>query len=339
MSTSAAQIRQLNTVATEQIPQLPILATANDVRELIQYLKKRPFGVSISDIAQPIKKRVFFQKKVAAYEFWGLVSRHGEHLKLSPLGWDFARSLEPEARIYRTLISSIRPYQQVLLWALEQQIDVVCHEAILSYWHDHCGDFLSSTNDKTKLATAVSFFHLCQAAELGTTTIGKKGQPARLRILRNELSAFLHSQVDQSLEFEVDPVNRVTRIFVSSGGADFLSDRLVELLRLEGIECEVLQRAVTADGFIPQTTAELMRRCNSCVILVGSSDLMLSDSLRTEIATASVLYQGRLLIMRARSFIKPPGLEQFRWHEFDEDALTWNSAVELMRVLKEFTAT
>lgn len=334
MSTSPVEIGR--TVAT---PQLPILATANDVRELIQFLKKRPFGVSISDISQPLKKRVFFPKKVAAYEFWGLIARNGEHLKLSPLGWDFARSLEPEARIYRTLLSSLRPYQEALRWALDQHIDVICHEEIVAYWEQHCGDFLLWTNEKTRLATAVCFFHLCQAAELGTMTIGKKGQPARLRLLRHELGSYLESQHDNALENDVDVLRRPTRVFLSSGGSDCVTHRITELLQLEGIESEVVERAVTPDGFIGKTSAEIMRRCNSCIIVTGQDDATVPSLLRSEIATASVLYQGRVLIVRDKTTRTPPGFDQFRWCEFSEVDSTWDSAVLLLRVLKEFVAS
>ncbi len=64
-------------------PQLilpPILATANDVREVVQYLKKRPDGVDISEVPQPIKKRVFYPPKVTAYESWGIVGRKRDRL-------------------------------------------------------------------------------------------------------------------------------------------------------------------------------------------------------------------------------------------------------------------
>ncbi len=53
---------------------LPTLTTANDVRELVQYLKKRPDGVIVSEVAQPIKKRIFYPPKVSAYEALGVAA-------------------------------------------------------------------------------------------------------------------------------------------------------------------------------------------------------------------------------------------------------------------------
>src|SRR5215203_5557557 len=42
-------------------------------------------------------------------------------------------------------------------------------------------------------AVIVSFFSLCHAAELGTATVGKRGQPARLSVRLDQLKAFLDS--------------------------------------------------------------------------------------------------------------------------------------------------
>ncbi len=342
--------------------QLPILATANDVRELVQFLKKRPFGVSISDISQPIKKRVFFPKKVAAYEYWRLVTRSGEHLKLSQLGWEFARSLEPEARIYRTLLSETPAYVEVLAWTLDQRIDVIAHTDVVSFWEEHCPEFLLHADGKTAFATAVCFFHLCQAAELGTMTIGKRGQPARFRILRDELSTYLeqrlqqdsigntslvnHDGVDRSISLRRKEQSLQTnsrRILISQGNSEETSKRIIELVNLEGISCDVVVRATESHGLISRTTVEVMRRCDSCVILITHTDFetpeTLITTLRSEINAASVLYDGRVLLISPKSVRVPTSLTDVNWCEFDEAEITWESAVCLMKKLKEFVTS
>ena len=172
---------------------LPTLATANDVREVVQYLKQRPDGVNICDVVQPIKKRIFYPPKVAAYEFWGLVTRTGERLKLTPLGWDFARSLEPEAQAYRMLLDNAMLYIAALRWIQDQRLDLVNKDDLESFWQSHFPELFADTEPKEVGGIVVSFFHLCQAAELGTMTIGKRGQPARLRIWRDALLQHLQS--------------------------------------------------------------------------------------------------------------------------------------------------
>ena len=84
-----------------QLMKPPRLATANDVRELVQYLKRFPDGINLYDVPQPTKKRVFYPTKIAAYESGALVNVRRNRIALTPLGWKFARSLEPEAGAYR----------------------------------------------------------------------------------------------------------------------------------------------------------------------------------------------------------------------------------------------
>src|ERR1700694_1871575 len=107
------------------IRKLPTLATANDVRELVQYLKRRPDGINLCDVPQPIKKRTFCPQKIAAYESWGLLNRKGDRLSLTPLCWEFARSLEPEARAYRDLLKGSVLCRAALEWIQRERIELV----------------------------------------------------------------------------------------------------------------------------------------------------------------------------------------------------------------------
>ena len=73
----------------EAVPEaegLPMLATAGDVREVVRLLKRKAGGITIIEGMDAIK-RVFDPRKVAAYEYWGLVTRKGDRLSLSALGW------------------------------------------------------------------------------------------------------------------------------------------------------------------------------------------------------------------------------------------------------------
>jgi hypothetical protein len=113
---------------------------------------------------------------------------------LSALGWDFARKLEPEAEAYRGVLVSIAPYRDALRWMHERDEDLVTFVDVAAYWREHHGEVLGRSDERTAEATVVCFFHLCQAAELGTMTIGKRGQPARLRIERDELTRYVEDR-------------------------------------------------------------------------------------------------------------------------------------------------
>lgn len=181
--------------ATEEFHRVnpPRLATANDIRELVQYLKRRPDGANVQDVPQPIKKRIFYPAKIACYEFWGLVNVKRDRLTLTPLGWQFAHSLEPEARAYRDLLNSASFYRGALEWIQSEHIDVLTQDELACYWQKEFAWAFVNSDEKEIAGTIVTFFHLCQAAELGAMTIGKRGQPARLRVWREGLLQALYA--------------------------------------------------------------------------------------------------------------------------------------------------
>lgn len=51
---------------------------------------------------------------------------------------------------------------------------------------------------------AVCFFHLCQAAGIGTLMVGRRGQPTRLEINRENLSQFIAES-----GFETRPIHEI----------------------------------------------------------------------------------------------------------------------------------
>lgn len=191
---------------------LPIMATAADVREVVQYLKRKPSGVSIVEAMDDVRRRLFEPRKIAAYEFWGIVERpHGDRLKLSARGRDFAAKLEPETTAYRGVLAGVAPYGDALRWMLTQQRDVVTYADVSAYWRAQHAEALQQCDERTAEAAVVCFFHLCQASELGTMTIGKRGQPARLRIEREELALYLEGRTNAShaSSAEVDAATNV----------------------------------------------------------------------------------------------------------------------------------
>src|SRR5215216_5458649 len=72
--------------ASESEINLPILATANDLREVVKFFKYKPNGVSVVEVMNAEPRRVFDARKIAAYEFWGIISHSEDRLQLTPLG-------------------------------------------------------------------------------------------------------------------------------------------------------------------------------------------------------------------------------------------------------------
>ncbi|HJZ82937.1 MAG TPA: hypothetical protein VKD91_21400 [Pyrinomonadaceae bacterium] len=140
---------------------------------------------------QPIKKRIFYPPKIASYEFWGLITFKRDRLVLTPLGWEFARSLEPEANAYRELLNSTSFYRATVEWIEREHIEVLNQNELAAYWQNEFAWVFVDSDEKDLASAIVTFFHLCQAAELGAMTIGKRGQPARLRVWHETLAQAL----------------------------------------------------------------------------------------------------------------------------------------------------
>ena len=172
---------------------LPILTTAEDVTEVIRYLKNKPTGSTIEEARAAIKKQVLDPRKLSAYQLWGLVSKEGNRLKLTTRGWDFARKPESAQDVYKRIIDTVPPYKSVLEWAYHQGLDAISNVDVAAHWHEHHPEALGTDNENTIKDNAVCFFHVCHAAGLGTLIIGRKGQATRLELNKNALATFIES--------------------------------------------------------------------------------------------------------------------------------------------------
>jgi hypothetical protein len=187
--------------APEVSASLPLPATATDVREVVRLLKRRTGGLTIIE-GMDAARRVFDPRKIAAYEYWGLVKRTGDRLSLSALGREFARTLEPEAQLYRTMLNTTLAYRTALEWMFDQKLEIVTDADIAACWLEHPAEVVLAGNQKTIEGNVACFFHLCQEAELGVATIGKRGQPTRLRVDCEELSAYIAQRSSLVLDDE-----------------------------------------------------------------------------------------------------------------------------------------
>ena len=111
---------------------LPLSATPNDLRNIIRFLKQRPDGVSIIEALGEVKKRLLDASKIAAYEQWGIISRQGDWLKLSSLGWEFSRKLGLEADLFRTILDQLEPYRTMLEHACLQHLSLIAHDDVVN---------------------------------------------------------------------------------------------------------------------------------------------------------------------------------------------------------------
>jgi len=381
---AASPLREIPRVPEETSGQsLPVMASAADVRELVRLLKKRATGLTIVEAMNSEQKRLFDSRKIAAYEFWGILERAGDRLKLTPLGLEVARQLEPEARIHRTILNNIDSYRTALFWVFERGLELVTHTEVAAYWRENYAEAIEEHDEKMTEASVVCFFHLCQAAELGTMTIGKRGQPARLYVERKELAEYLRSNDNPSSsspaveiftgsrlsedqrankegkslpELESDataqPANDdELRLLISHTEKRELVDQLEVALGFANIPSAVVERqgtistsATPAAGPVAEHLLEAMRQCNAAVIVVSTDDCSqvqtaqatLRQDVFVEIGAAFVFYDRRVVLLWDESIPVPRNLQGLNRCEFKDGRLEWETAVRLMRAIKEF---
>lgn len=287
---------------------LPVLTTAEDVRDLVNYLKTKPTGATISEAKAAVKKSVLDGRKFTAYTLWGFVTKEGERIKLTPRGWDYARKPDSEQEIYRRVIDSIPPYKSVLEWAFHQKMDSMTNVDVAAHWHEHHKEALGTDNEDTIKNTAVCFFHIAHAAGLGTFIIGRKGQTTRIDLDREQLKEFIEAgpstppwtaksdeaiaklEVTDPDQLSPDNMSRLApnppsseplpatpgaknttdvRVFISHGSNMDLVDQVQTMLGIADIQSEVAVKEETSAIPVPEKIFGAMRRCSAGMIVVS----------------------------------------------------------------------
>jgi hypothetical protein len=337
---------------------LPVLATPGDLREAVLYLKRKAGGVSLVEALADAKRRAFEPRKVAAYEAWGVVARRGERLFLTRRGLEFARTLEPQTRAYRELLGRNPLYRAALAWMHGQRLELVTYADVTAYLEGEFGPLLASSGAKGAEEGVVCFFHLCQAAGLGTLTIGKRGQPARMRVELDCLGEFVEGRgaergAAREVEDEdVDDERREetptgTRLFVSYGGQPaHVVAQIRTVFELAGIKSHASERAAddASSLLVADEAAAVMRRCDAALVLLSNDDCRpeesgapsVSRAALAEIGAASVLYEGRVLLLLEGPMALPEGLARLPHVTLGEGGLTWEVGIELLKAVRGF---
>ena len=284
-------------------------------------------------------------------------------MKLTRLGWEFARKLAPQTEAYRAVLEQTAPYRAALEWISSQGLDLVTHRDVAAHWQK-LRYIEPLQNQKTIESSVVCFFHLCQAAEIGTATIGKRGQPARLRVEREELNAFIEGR-SSSDAIERDPAEVVhanlatpsqratafattstesARILIACSAASQTLSRLQDTLELMNIEHRTIVIG-EVDAFpCDDEIFAAMRQCAAGMLVVTTEDChtdeagacALNPYMLQLINMSFVLYDRRVALLWDKRIPFPAGLSSLPCCTFEDDELTWDAGVKLMRVIKGF---
>ena len=335
---------------------LPILATANDARELVRFLKKRPNGVTIVEAMNAEPRRIFDARKIAAYEFWGIIGRENERLVLTPLGEELAEALGPECRMHRDILHRVPEYQTAIKNIYDEGLDIATHLDVLRYWSDMNAIPPSvHANAHDLEAAVVCFFSLCHAAELGTSTVGKRGQPARLRVDINQVESFLAGEVGPSPSIHIsggrEPVRQVRptvglpimQVLVSTSGPRQDVEHLNSLLALAGFENRTVDFAGSENGLLPSNDLEEMQKCQAGIFVFSPLDCVRNKdgkfSLRhewiTKVSVAAALFDWRILLFWNGELPPPEELTASGLRIAAKEELDWEASLGLVNQIKE----
>jgi hypothetical protein len=290
---------------------LPLKTTADDVRQIVEYLKNKPAGATASEAKAVLGSQTLDGRKISAYQTWNVVSKDGDRLKLTPLGWEMARNPGNEHDAVRQILDSVVPYRSALEWMHHEGLDSVTTSDVGAQWHSHHSTALGTDSESSIRDNAISFFHLADAAGLGSLTLGRRGQPTRLALEKPALKGYIEAGPSappwtSSVEDAVDEEETETtataeavdeepagpdgngsgprtsqtppslpeqmRAFIAHGDNMEIVEQVETMLGVADIEHEVAEEEETTAIPVPDKVLDAMRRCKVGVIVVSASE-------------------------------------------------------------------
>jgi hypothetical protein len=364
-TTSGSLLRLLPSSPEQESERLPILTTAADIRELVQYLKRRPAGVIAAEELDRPKKRLFEDRKLEAYEFLGITTREAQTLRLTPLGWKFARRMEADTDVFRYLLDRHRPYTAALNWISQQNMDMITSTELCNFWHGAHSEAFGYNDQETIRGAVLSFFSISQAAGLGTLTLGKRGHITRFVFDRDELARFLAEKSASTLHCDDTTGSEARNIFIGPVAPnDFpvaltnesqestvliqcKNPKVVELIQRTLEIINVRSRLVDVVWNRNGSTASALdssREVCALIAVLGEESFIkdqvgnsvIKDSVLMELGAAHVLYDRRVVLMADSNSAGCEGIEDLIRYEFDDGRLDWEVGLQLITLVNIF---
>jgi hypothetical protein len=323
---------------------LPVLVTASDVREFVQYLRLKPTGVVAAEELDRSKKRLFDERKLAAYESLGIITDKGGVLSLSDKGWRFARNFAFDAQAFRSMLSQSMLCWSALQWMSEEHNDTITSPELIGYWLKCDRSAFGSFDHEQLKGSVVSFFSFCQGAGLGTMTLGKRGHITRFSVDRVELKRFLEG--DGSLNAG-EPL--VHRDVCQTGSRDrrfkvLLHSHEVEIAQVlqdtfDLVELNSEKIELGWDNVISQKSS--FNDSEYALVVVISDDCFdetsrsVSEKVLLGLGAAHVHFENRVIVLAEKKHLLFEKFSHLKCFEFDREQLGWNTGLEIVRELTE----
>ena len=355
---------------------LPIRTTIADVESICTYLSTKPTGATSTEARAVLDGSVLDGRKVSAYKFWGLIEDSDGRLKLTERGRNVARDKGARrAAALRETISQVAPYAAVIERAVHSGELTIAATEVAAHWHQHFRDAVSST-DKILNDQAVCFFHFAEGADLGTLTIGRRGQPTRFEFdeatsrafaegksipVRNDLGTIDDSSDNHSSEQSVAssfPLEQAetrsplpskvvgNRVFITHGKNRKILNQVKEIVAFGKFDPVIAQERETAAKPVPDKVMDDMRSCQAAVIHVGVDGVLfdkegneipqINGNVLIEIGAAMALYGRNFILVVENGVVLPSNLQGLYECRYSGDELNMEATMKLLKAFNDF---
>ncbi len=186
---------------------LPFLGDPEDLGKVLQFLKTRPTGVTLSEAGRVLDKSLLDPRKFDFYDLLALFSRIDGRLRLNNDGLAFLDGTPTKREeIVRSRIRQFEPYHSLIEWAFHKGADSIDSDTAKHVWVDKFEGQLDFSGTARVEAAPSTFFRSCEFAGLGHFVVGRRGSKSRIEFEREKVAKYLHEDAE-SAEFHTATSN------------------------------------------------------------------------------------------------------------------------------------
>ena len=348
---------------------LPIRTTIEDIDAVCGYLVTKPTGATLTEAKAVIDKKRLDGRKLSALRFWGLIDEDSDKLKITNRGRQAVRnSGSLRSQVLSEITREVAAYIAVVERIVFRREGEISATDVAAHWYEHFRADVSEL-EKTLHDQAVCFFHIAQAADLGTLIVGRKGMQTRFEFDLDNASALVgiappigesHSTNDLQQEAEEretsnpskeptvagDSTPSNNRIFITHGRNKKILSQVKELVTYGKFEPVVAMEHETPARPVPQKVMSEMRVCRAAVIHVDAETVLydgdgtevpqINGNVLIEIGAAMALYDEKFVLLVEDGIELPSNLQGLYECRYEGDELNMTAVMKLLKAFNEF---
>ena len=352
---------------------LPFRTTLDDVDAVCGYLVTKPTGTTRAEAKAVIDSRRLDRRKLTALKFWGLIEDDGNKMKVTDRGRRAVRdSGSGRSKVLLEVVRQVPPYVAVVERVAHGREETITATEVAAHWYEHFKNDVS-TSDRVLNDQAVCFFHVAQGADLGTLTMGRRGNPTRFAFDAQAIRTFVDpSTVDTEHGLptddstEVDDLNEPTeaggasgeegevddtakrnnRVFITHGKNLKILDQVKDIIAYGKFEPVIAMEHETAAKPVPRKVMGDMRTCRAAVIHVSTEGVLrdgegnevprINENVLIEIGAAMALYGDKFVLLVEEGVNLPSNLQGLYACRYKGDELTGSAVMKLLKACSDF---